>query len=225
MGVCVRLSLSQFIYATIKAFNVEHTTAFIKQHARALTHGTGQRGASLIMVLLILVVVSVLGAGGAQIAIMSERGARNDRDQQVAWQAAEAALVDAEVEMYGPGISPRRATFDGKNQVAFVDGCGTAGNSLGLCALTLSGKPAWLIADFADAGASAMTVPLGAFTGRVFAAGVTGIQPARVPRYMFEMIPETVGDKSNPTYLYRVTAMGFGPRPDIQSVVQMVYRI
>lgn len=184
-----------------------------------------QQGASLIMVLLILIVVSVLGAGGAQIAIMSERGARNDRDQQVAWQAAEAALIDAEIEMYGAGTSSRRAIFDSKNQVDFVSGCGTSGNSLGLCALNLSGKPAWLVADFTDATANAMTVPLGQFTGRTFAAGGTGIQPAKVPRYVVEMIPDPIGDKSNPTYLYRVTAMGFGPRPDIQSVVQMVYRI
>jgi type IV pilus assembly protein PilX len=184
-----------------------------------------QRGASLIMVLLILIVVSVLGAGGAQIAIMSERGARNDRDQQVAWQAAEAALIDAEAEMYGTGTATRRAIFDSKNQVDFVSGCGTSGNSLGLCILNSSGKPAWLVADFTDTSANAMTVPLGQFTGRTFAAGGAGIQPAKVPRYVFEMIPDPIGDKSNPTYLYRVTAMGFGPRPDIQSVVQMVFRI
>ena len=193
-----------------------------------------QHGASLIMVLLILVVVSVLGAGGAQIAIMSERGARNDRDQQVAWQAAEAALIDAEVEMYGTGTSNRKVVFDSKSQVDFIGGCGTtsnalsvlpASNALGLCALNLSGKPAWLVADFTDAGGSAMTVPLGLFTLRTFAAGGVGIQPAKVPRYVFEMIPDPIGDKSNPTFLYRVTAMGFGPREDIQSVVQMVYRI
>lgn len=184
-----------------------------------------QSGASLIMVLLILIVVSVLGAGGAQIAIMSERGARNDRDQQVAWQAAEAALIDAEMEMYGTGTSTRRATFDSKNQVDFVNGCGTTGNALGLCMLNLSGKPAWLVADFTNAATGAMTVPLGQFTGRTFAAGVVGIQPAKVPRYVFEMIQDPIGDKSNPTFLYRVTAMGFGPRDDIQSVVQMIYRI
>ena len=68
--------------------------------ARVLTMRTRlhhqQSGMSLIMVLLILVVVSLLGVGGAQIALMSERGARNDRDLQMAWQAAEAGLIDAE---------------------------------------------------------------------------------------------------------------------------------
>ena len=51
-----------------------------------------QAGASLIVVLLLLVIVSILGAGAAQIATMGERSARNDRDMQVAWQSAEAAL-------------------------------------------------------------------------------------------------------------------------------------
>ena len=41
-------------------------------------------GASLIVVMLILVVVSILGVSGIQVAMMGERGTRNDRDQQVA---------------------------------------------------------------------------------------------------------------------------------------------
>ena len=184
-----------------------------------------QRGASLIMVLLILVVVSVLGAGGAQIAIMSERGARNDRDQPVAWQAAEAALIDAEVDMIGT-TSTRQTVFDSKNLIPFETGCGTTGNTVGLCALNLTGKPAWLTADFTIAtGSGVNTAGLGTFTGRTFAAGVLGIQPALVPRYVIEIIPDPIGDKSKPTFMYRVTSMGFGPRRDIQAVVQMIYRI
>ena len=58
-------------------------------------------GVTLIVVLLILVVVSILGVSGIQISMMGERGTRNDRDQQVAWQAAEAALVDAEFDIEG----------------------------------------------------------------------------------------------------------------------------
>jgi len=36
-----------------------------------------QRGASLLVVVMILIIVSILGVGGAQIALMSERGARS----------------------------------------------------------------------------------------------------------------------------------------------------
>lgn len=183
-----------------------------------------QRGASLIMVMLILIVVSLLGVGGAQIALMSERGARNDRDQQVAWQAAEAALIDAEVDMIG-ATATRKTLFNGSSQTAFVAGCGTSGTSIGLCDTAVAGKPAWLTVDFTATGASAATTAFGAFSGHTFAAGGVGVQPAKVPRYIIELVPDPVGDKSNPTFLYRVTSMGFGPRADIQAVLQMLYRI
>jgi type IV pilus assembly protein PilX len=183
-----------------------------------------QAGASLIMVLLILVVVSVLGVGGAQIALMSERSARNDRDQQIAWQAAESGLLDAESDIFDP-LSTRKTTFDGKNQTSFTIGCGTGGNARGLCALPTAGKPAWLTADFTNVSGTAPSVAYGTFTGQVFSAGAVGIQPALTPRYVIEILPDTIGDKSDPSFVYRVTAMGFGPRTDIQAVLQMLYRI
>ena len=183
-----------------------------------------QQGASLIMVLLILVVVSVLGVGGAQVALMSERGARNDRDQQIAWQAAEAGLLDAESDMFD-STSTRKSTFDGKAQTAFVNGCGNAATTRGLCALQLATKPAWLTADFADVSNTSNTVAYGAFTSKTFSAGTIGVQPALAPRYIIEIIPDSIGDKSDPSFVYRVTTMGFGPRPDIQVVLQTLYRI
>lgn len=196
----------------------------------------GQRGASLIIVMLILVVVSLLGVGSAQIALMSERGARNDRDQQVAWQAAEAALIDAEIDMIAPAPVPvppattsafatRKALFDGKTESGFVAGCGTSSDSIGLCDITANGKPAWLTADFMVTGSSAPTTAFGTFTGRTFAAGGAGVQPARAPRYIIELVPDPLGTPSDPTYMYRVTAIGFGPRIEVQAVVQMLYRI
>ena len=197
----------------------------MRAHLPLVPYELAQRGVSLIMVMLILVVVSLLGIGGVQISIMSERGARNDRDQQVAWQAAEAGLIDAENDMLTATSATRRAIFDGKTQIDFVADCGTSGNSIGLCSLTLTGKQAWLTADFTATGTSAPTTPFGMFTGRTFAAGGVGIQPAKVPRYVIEVVPDPDGDKSDPTFLYRVTAMGFGPRADIQAVLQMIYRI
>ncbi len=204
-----------------KGFNVKYSKSAIP--SVLYRSRQGEAGASLIMVMLILVVVSLLGVGGAQIALMSERGARNDRDQLVAWQAAEAALIDAEFDIIDPA-STRVALFDGKQAVPFVAGCGASGNSVGLCSLPATGKPAWLTVDFEAIGGSAATTALGTFTNKTFAAGGVGIQPAKVPRYIMELVPDPMGDAANPTFLYRVTAMGFGPRDDIQAMVQMVYR-
>jgi len=199
------------------------------QRTHPITDRQSQAGASLIMVLLVLIVVSMLGVGGAQIALMSERGARNDRDQQMAWQAAEAGLIDAENDIWNPAVaSTRRTIFDGKSTVYFPSsGCGTSGSSLGLCAAVSTGKPAWLTADFTVTSSSAVTTAFGTFTSASYESGGAGIQPAQAPRYIIEPVISQTGDAANPDQevLYRVTSMGFGPRADIQSVVQMLYRI
>ena len=199
-----------------------------------------QRGASLIMVMLILIVVSLLGVGGAQIALMSERGARNDRDQQLAWQSAEAGLIDAENDLIFssnpqlcgkfatcPGTRPRGDwVMDGKVNTFPASGCGTSSTTKGMCASVTTGKPAWLTEDFTDTSSGSTTVPFGTFTGADFEHGEAGVQPAQAPRYIIEPITVLTGDASSPTEIvYRVTVMGFGPRTDIQAVLQMLYRI
>jgi type IV pilus assembly protein PilX len=186
-----------------------------------------QHGVSLIIVLMLLVIVSILGAGAAQIALMGERGARNDRDMQVAWQAAEAALMDAEFDIHGPGTASRQAVFTSmQNTNSFLPDCGDSGNSKGLCTLAPTGKPAWLTVDF-TAITGAKTAAFGEFTGRTFQAGNTGIQPSQVPRYVIEPIEDPANrdlSGANTSYIYRVTSMGFGPRADIQGVAQIIYR-
>jgi len=187
-----------------------------------------QRGASLLMVMLILIVVSILGVGGAQIAMMGEKGSRNDRDTQIAWQSAEAALLEAEFDMRGPGVGTRQSTFTNNAKSEFVTGCGdsSSGNSKGLCLPALTGKPIWLTTDFTSN--TSPTTEFGDFTSRAFDAGSSGLKPAKKPRYLIEILddPEAFGDLSigKKKYVYRVTAMGFGPRTDIQAVMQMVFR-
>jgi type IV pilus assembly protein PilX len=187
-----------------------------------------QQGASLVVVLLLLVIVSLIGAGAAQIALMSERVARNDRDSHIALNAAEAALEDAIRDMTDTTLPDTRARdgfFDGQNAVAFLPGCGTNGRTRGLCDNSLvGGRPAWLAVDFTQTDDNAPTVAFGTFTGRTYTAGSTGVQSALPPRYIIELVPEQAGSRSSTQWVYRVTAMGFGPRRDIQVVVQMIYR-
>ncbi|RZJ11081.1 MAG: hypothetical protein EOO54_21190, partial [Haliea sp.] len=93
-----------------------------------------ERGASLIIVMMILIIVAVLGVGGAQIALMGERGARNDRDLQVAFQSAETALYDATNDIEGVSGGTRGNLFNSTSAVNFVAGCGSSGTAKGLCA-------------------------------------------------------------------------------------------
>lgn len=188
-----------------------------------------QQGLSLVVVMILLVIVSMLGISGAQLSMMTERGARNDRDMQMAWQGAEAGLMDAEFDMRGPGTATRASLFDADNAVAFPAGaCGSSGTSKGLCDPgELIGKPLWLTTDLSDDDAP--VTQYGSFTGRSFPSGSQALLPAKKPRYIIEILPDrqAYGDASGSRekkYVYRATSMGFGNRPDLQAVVQMVFR-
>ncbi len=64
-----------------------------------ITHrplGTSQRGAVLLVSLMILLIMTVLGIAGMSSTTMEEKMAANNQQQQQAYQAAETALRDAE---------------------------------------------------------------------------------------------------------------------------------
>ena len=189
---------------------------------------TGQRGFSLITTLILLTVVMALGIGASQMVLLAERSTRFDRDQQIAFQAAEAALLDAEFDIRGPNASSgqRMATFSSGSTLGFIDGCGT-GTARGMCSPAAAGQKAvWFAVDFTDGSTGAKTVKFGDFTGRTLSTGTSGIRPEILPRYIIEVIPDpTPGSNASarPT-LFRVTAMGFGPRKTTQAVVQMIFR-
>lgn len=202
-----------------------HLPAKLDRHIRST-----QKGFSLITTLILLVVVTVLGVGASQMVLLAERSTRFDRDQQIAFQAAEAALLDAEFDIRGPGGS-RKDVFSGTDSenVNFVEACGSGATFKGLCSgEPFNNKPVWYAVDFTDQSATARTVQFGQFTGRAFSTGATGIRPEILPRYIIEVLPDqTPGQRvtgGNKKVLYRVTAMGFGPRKQTQAVVQMIFR-
>ena len=190
-----------------------------------------QNGIALIVVLLILVVVSLLGIGGAQLAMMGEKGARNERDSQISRQYAEAALVDAEFDIRGLGTTSAARKDAFSSEMNFVTGCGTSGSVQGLCAQSFTGNPVWLTASLETTESNPHYITMGLQTGRALPTTGTGngIQPALAPRYIVEVLPDSstgteLGIEAPKKLLYRITSMGFGPRQDIQTVLQMVYR-
>jgi type IV pilus assembly protein PilX len=195
---------------------------------------TSQRGFSLITTLILLIVVTVLGLAASRIVLMSEKTSRFDRDTQIAFQAAEAALVDAEIDIQGTKDAAgdyiasglRMDQFDSKNRTVatFPVGCGT-GTQRGMCTPTSITKSVWYEVDFTDDSANAKTVKFGEFTNREFVVGEKGIRPEMAPRYIIEPIDYLVpGSASGKEILYRITAMGFGPRKETQVVLQVVFR-
>lgn len=220
--------------------------AMRRWRAVALQH---QRGASLIVVLIMLSIIFVIGATSAQFAIFGERSARNDRDRQIAFQAAEAALVDAEIDIMGPNtsVSNRVCTFKAGSVIGFTDGACNTGTNVGRCMNQNAPGEAWKLvkANYASetgTGASNATVEYGQFTGRALPAGLVGSGgglPVKPPRYTIEVVSYAGSDMSKyneaidasgtsgttsggggAPNAYVVTAMGFGFRAETQVMLQ-----
>ncbi|WP_257638136.1 PilX N-terminal domain-containing pilus assembly protein [Janthinobacterium sp. UMAB-56] len=194
-----------------------------------------RRGATLVYVLCLLVLILLLGISAAQMALQGEKAARGERDRQIAFQAAEEALVDAQNDIEGlPGAPGRASLFAAGSAAGFADGCGDAG-ALGLCLPAAPDAPAlWLSMDLdgAEGGSASRAVTYGQFTGAVMQTG-QGFLPSRRPRYLIELLPfhppgaqamAVVGGLATESYVYRITAMGFGAQESTQVVLQSYYR-
>ncbi len=184
---------------------------------------------ALVVVLMMLVVITVLGVGSAQLTLQAERSSRNDRDTDIARQSAEQALADAERDIQ----QHRTRLFRHDNEIGFEPGCSSANETRGLCqAAEPQALPAWVMALDNDARA----VALGTFTHQGGDHFGQGVQPARRPRYVIEALPDNApcnadgsADQQTSTLqptcrLLRITAIGYGPNPDTRVVLQTEFR-
>lgn len=86
---------------------------------------SSQRGVTLIVALIFLAILMLLGVTVAQTSSMEERMAGNTRDRDLAFQAAEAALKDAETDL--PGLVAN--AFDGSTVGLIAYNSATANTS------------------------------------------------------------------------------------------------
>lgn len=195
-----------------------------------LSDRPGARGIALITAVIMLLVITLLALAGARIAIDTKRSSRNQRDFEIAYQAAEAALYDAEIDIKSAAAPQSRSSLFAKDSLTGFEGgaCNTGTKMpsayLGLCdTFSAAGAPIWDTIDW-TATSDNRTVEYGTFTGRTFPTG-SGLSPSRKPRYLIELVSyKASGEAVNASYMYRVTAMGFGPNDSTRAVLQMVYR-
>ncbi|WP_083941232.1 pilus assembly PilX family protein [Pseudoduganella violaceinigra] len=154
-----------------------------------------QRGITLPVTMLLLLTALTIGASAAQMAMLGEKAARAERDRLIAFQAAEDALMDAERDINAGLGQPLDVLSPEPN--------GTA--------------PAWQVVDLAGSGGT----EYGALTGARMDAG-QGALPFRRPRYLVERVAYTPAG-APPAHYYRVTVLGFGPRPGAETVLQASY--
>lgn len=158
-----------------------------------------QRGAILIVSLLLLLVLSLIGVTAVQTTALEEKMAGNMRNQNLAFQAAEAAL---------------RA---GENWLAQQSGCDTNPCEQVWQLNALNGG------DFLDSNWWETTSDVQIYDN----ATLTGIKTA--PQYFVEyhsFIPDSLNVGNGPRKggdIYRITARGTGGTDNAQAILQSTY--
>lgn len=159
-----------------------------------------QHGAALLTGLIFLVVLTLLTLSAMKATSLEERMAGNARDQDLAFQAAEAAIRDAMINRV-PTLSPSSP---------FAAGC-----AAGLC-LNNTTTPVWTTITNNNDWNSAKTA---AYSGALTLDGTTAL-PSQ-PRYIIELIQSNAaspgdtiavgkGMPGSAVISYRVTARGWG---------------
>jgi type IV pilus assembly protein PilX len=179
------------------------------------TRRAGQRGFSLVTTLLFMIAALLLGVSVMSVNVMQERMIGNTKDRDLAFQAAEAALRDAEMDVANNIV----------DSSAFVDNC-----AFGLCTppsrrATPSPLPVDAPAGFWSNPANVRTY--GTYTGVAPFPGVPN-----QPRYVIEnlgvlssltesvKLPPEPGTTING---YRITARATGARDETVVVLQSIY--
>ena len=178
------------------------------------------QGFSLIAILLMMVALAMLALGSMNSSILQERMVGNARDRQVALQAAEAAIRDAEIDI----------ELNLNAAVGFAVGCNN-----GLCISpsdTADGpqsKPLWQDINWAT------TRSYGSRTGAPALLGPNNEALSAQPRYFVENLPvlppmpgesAAIGGGATPApraRAYRITVRASGIRPTTVVMLQSVY--
>ena len=178
-----------------------------------------ERGFSLITTLLFMLCALVLGVSVMGVNVMQERIIGNTKDRDLALQAAEAALRDAEADI-ASNVNP---------STAFTDDC-----ALGLCTpptirASVSPLPVEKQAGFSWAS-SAQVRAYGQYTG---ASALPGLSAQ--PLYVIEKLGnlgtpagESVvlgAEPVAPGVGYRITARASGARPETIAFLQSIYAL
>ena len=168
-----------------------------------------QRGAALITSLIILLVLTVLGVSAMSTSSLEELMAGNLRDQDLSFQAAEAALKDGERYVDSWGGMPPTATSSGTNNGLYTT------DEFGLYENTAFNTSIWN---------TTVATAYGADTG----IAISNLGDAQtLPMYIIEEEDFVAKDASfkaqtqrEGAFYYRVTARGEGASSNAVTILQ-----
>lgn len=167
-----------------------------------------QRGSALITGLVFLVVLTLLGLSASSGSIQRELIARNIRDQNLALQAAEAALQAAEIwTRLNPGLHKANGTtiLADSTCAATVTAC-------------LTGDSSWWAAN---------GTVLGSGTSQPVSFPNVAAAPAYLIEHLTTNIPRDrlmMAPNQQENVYYRITARGTGLSTNTVRIVRSIYR-
>jgi len=173
-----------------------------------------QQGAILIVSMLLLLVMTLLGITAVSTTTLEEKMASNNRQRQLAFQAASSALRDAETWMRTNlrTVSQFETTFNGTPLELYWVRQPTPGDDI-------------------------RAVPMDIYDGYAWTVGNSQQPPTNVttainkPRYVIEYMgrigepPLDYTEPDNRNYAFRVTAIGWGTDETTTFVTQSAFRI
>lgn len=155
-------------------------------HCQNLGKKAGQSGAVLVTGLIFMVVLTIIVISALRSATLEERMAANARNRQIALQAAETALREAEAAI----INDLDANFASYQPAGFTAAC-----TNGYCRY-----------------AAGSLQPAAAWSDATSIEGATDLGLPEQPRYRVELVGSecAMGAVALPKSLFRITARGVG---------------
>jgi len=176
-----------------------------------------QAGAALVTGLIFLVILTLLGITAMQTSTMEERMSGNARDRNIAFQAAEAALRDAERDILCKKIDGSSATT--KRNIGCISGMtgSNASCTNGLCCtINAPGIACVEPASPVYQGFSLSAAPSVAYGTYTAAPAIPAV--TQQPRYLIEPFQKKLVN------YYRITARGYGANANTRVTLQEVYK-
>lgn len=161
-----------------------------------------QRGAILMLVLILLTIMSVIGISANRDIILQERMARNELDSNRALQAAEAALRDAESNL--GNCAPAETQFSGGTN-GYYDVSSNPPADWKVAADYADGSTAWIVTDLTNVNQDPRFR-----IERLEPVELTGDQDLKL------------GEPVQSAILFRVVAQGFGSSDKTDAVIQTI---
>ena len=181
-----------------------------------------QQGAVLITGLIFMVVLTLLAVASMRNTGLEEKMAANAQNQNMAFQAAEAALRQGLSQIYSGTIT---------SASGFTPGCTTVA-PMGLCMPSAPGvAPIWTI-QFPFGQTTQTAIGVATFSGTPL-KDVANQPLANQPQYIIELLPSIPcpncsmgtgrGAVAGTAIPYRITARGWGMAPEAQATTQATF--